>query len=326
VITLNKRRFLQGTVASLGIAVAGKAVADQYPARPIHFIVPFTPGAGTDRTARILAQKLEPILGQPVIVENHGGASGSIGTNLAAKAAPDGYTWVLGHDPALTINQHLRTMPYDALRDFVPVSLIARVPLVLITNPKMASNSVQEIVKLAQANPGKMTISSSGNGSSGHLAAEVFMFATGTKFLHVPFKGQAEAITDVLAGRIDLNFTAIADILSLAKSGALKVMVNGSPKRFEGLANVPTMAEIGYPGFDVSAFHGLLMPSGVPQAIIDKINTTVDAILRMPDVSATFEGLGLFPVGGKPDRLAELLKSDSARWVRVISEAGITGE
>jgi tripartite-type tricarboxylate transporter receptor subunit TctC len=323
-IALNKRRFLQATIAGLGVAFAGKASAEEYPSRPIHLIVPFTPGGGTDRTARILAQKLEPMLGQPVIVENHGGASGSIGTNLAAKAAPDGYTWVLGSDPPFTINQHLRTLPYDPLRDFVPVSLLIRVPLVLIANPKMTANSVQEIIKAAKGNPGKMTISSSGNGSSGHLAAEVFMFATGTKFLHVPFKGQAEAVTDVLAGRIDLNFTAIADVLSLVKSGALKVIVNGSPERFEGLPDVPTMQELGYPGFDVSAFHGLLMPTGVPQAIVDKVNVAVDAVLR--EVSGTFKALGLFPVGGKAERLTELLKSDSDRWATIIRQAGITGD
>jgi tripartite-type tricarboxylate transporter receptor subunit TctC len=322
--SLSKRRFMLASLLGIDALATDSTFADNYPSRPIRFIVPFTPGAGTDRTARILAQKLTMLLGQSVIVENHGGASGAIGTQLVARAAPDGYTWVLGHDPAFTINQHLRKMPYDALRDFVPVSLIVKVPLVLVANPKVPATSVQTLVALAKSEPGKMTISSSGNGSSGHLAAEVFMFSTGTKLLHVPYKGQAEALTDVLAGRIDLNFTAIADIMGLAKSGSLKVLAIGATKRFEGLPEVPTVAEAGYPGFDVSAWHGLLMPAGTPMAIVEKINASVNTVLAMPDVANSFAQAGLFPVGGKPDVLAQLLRSDSVRWAGVIREANIT--
>jgi tripartite-type tricarboxylate transporter receptor subunit TctC len=325
-VKINRRRFLATSSALIGTLAAGHVSAYDYPNRPIRFVVPFTPGAGTDRTARILAEKLGPMLGQPIVVENRGGASGAIGTDFVSKAAPDGYTWVLGHDPAFTINQHLRKMPYDALRDFVPVALITHVPLVLVANPKLKANSIQELVRMAQADPGKLTISSSGNGTSGHLAAEVFMFATDTKLLHVPYKGQAEAVTDVLAGRIDLNFTAIADILSLARSNKLKVLAIGAPQRFEGLPDVPTVAECGYPNFDVSAFHGLLMPAGTPAAIVSRINGEVNRVLATPDVKQTFENLGLFPVGGEPDRLAHLLKSDSDRWAGVIREANIRVE
>jgi tripartite-type tricarboxylate transporter receptor subunit TctC len=196
--------------------------------------------------------------------------------------------------------------------------------LVLVANPKLGIHSVQDLVAMAKAKPGKLTFSSSGYGSSGHLAAEVFMFATKTNLLHVPFKGQAEAITDVLAGRIDVNFTAIADIVSLAKTGELTVLAIGAPQRFHGMPDIPTVAECGYPGFDVSAFHGLLMPAHTPQGIIDKINAAVNTVLAMPDVKSTFETVGLFPVGGTPDVLAQRLEKDSARWAQIISDAHIT--
>jgi tripartite-type tricarboxylate transporter receptor subunit TctC len=323
-ITLNRRRLLTACTVGIGALATRRAWADDYPNRLIRFVVPFNPGAGTDRTARILAQKFGPMFGQPIVVENRGGASGSIGTDFAAKAAPDGYTWVLGHDPAFTINQHLRKLPYDPINDFAPVSLIVNVPLVLVANPKLGIHSVQDLVAMAKAKPGKLTFSSSGYGSSGHLAAEVFMFATKTNLLHVPFKGQAEAITDVLAGRIDVNFTAIADIVSLAKSGELTVLAIGAPQRFHGMPDIPTVAECGYPGFDVSAFHGLLMPAHTPQGIVDKINAAVNTVLAMPDVKNTFETVGLFPVGGTPDVLAQRLEKDSARWAQIISDAHIT--
>jgi tripartite-type tricarboxylate transporter receptor subunit TctC len=299
------------------------AAAQDYPTRPIRLIVPFTPGAGTDATARILAQKLTGLLGQPVVVDNHGGASGAIGTDMAAKSAPDGYTWVLGHDPAFTINQHLRKMPYDALRDFAPVSLLAKVPLVLVASPSVKANTVQELVALAKAQPGKLTMSSSGNGTSGHLAAAVFMAATGTNLYHVPYKGQAEAVNDLVAQRVDLNFSAIPNVQALAKAGKLKIIAIGAPRRFPGLPDVPTIAEAGYPNFDVSAWHGLLVPAGTPPAIVQKINAAVVEVFRMPDVSARFEGLGLYPVGSKPEVLAQLLKTESARWAQVIKDANI---
>ncbi len=325
-ISIDRRRLLANCAAGICALTASRALADDYPNRLIRFVVPFNPGAGTDRTARILAQKFGPMFGQPIVVENRGGASGSIGTDFAAKAPADGYTWVLGHDPAFTINQHLRKLPYDPVKDFVPVSLIVNVPLVLVADPKLGVHSVQDLVAMAKAKPGKLTYSSSGYGSSGHLAAEMFTFATGVNLLHVPFKGQAEAITDVLAGRIDVNFTAIADIESLAKSGQLIVLAIGAPQRFQGMPDVPTIAECGYPGFDVSAFHGLLMPARTPQPIVEKINGAVNTVLAMPDVRNTFETVGLFPVGGSPDVLAERLKNNSARWAQIIREAHITAE
>lgn len=266
--------------------------------------MPYTPGGGADRTARLLAQHLPALLGQPVVVENRGGASGAIGTELVAKSAPDGHTWVMGTDPPFTITPHMRKLPFDPVRDFEPVVLISKVPLVLVASPSTGTASLAEIVKRAQAAPNQVTAASSGNGSSAHLAAGMLMSTTGTQLFHVPYKGQAEAIADVVAGRADLNFSAIENVLSLIKAGRLKAVAIGSDKRFSGLPDVPTVAESGYPGFDVAAWHGLLVPAHTPPAIVKRINEAVNKVLQMPEVIARFELGGLQPMGGRPTRCA----------------------
>lgn len=317
------RRCALAIFATMLCLLVNVSSAQDYPNRPIRFIVPFTPGAGADTVARLLAQHLLPVLGQPIVVENRGGASGAIGTDIAAKAAPDGYTWVFGHDPAFTINPHLRKMPYDALKDFASVSLLTRVPLVLVANPGLGLTDLAGLIALAQKSPGKLTIASSGNGTSGHLAAEVLMSATNIKLLHVPYRGQSEAVMDTVSGRTDLNFSAIPNILSLAQSAKLIVLANGSNQRFAGLPTVSTVAESGFAGFDVSAWHGLLMPVGVSAAVIKKVNDSVNIVLQQPEVANKLSSMGLYSIGGTPEVLAQLLKTDSARWANVIRDANI---
>ena len=321
---LNRRHLLLATGASL--SRLPQAFGDEFFDGPIHFVVPFAPGAGADRTARIMADRLAPMLGQPIVVENRGGASGEIGTRFVVRSKPDGQTWLLGHDPPLTINQHLRHVPYDALHELTAVSLLTHVPLFLATNPQLEANTVPELIKLAQAKPGQITFASSGYGTSAHLAGAMLMFATKTKMLHVPFKGQADAVTDVLAGRIDFTFTAIGDIQGLVKAGSLKVLAVGSPKRFAGLPDIPGFAEYGYPDFDASAFHAILMPAKVPAAVVSRVNGAVDTVMKMPEVASHFERLGLVPVGGKPEQLAELLRSDTERWATIIRESHMSAE
>lgn len=309
-------------VASAG----GSALAQDFPSKPIRLVVPYTPGGGADRVARLLAQHLPPLLGQPVVVDNRGGASGAIGTDLVAKAPADGYTWVMGTDPPFTINPHLRKMPFDPFKDFEPVVLVSKVPLVMVATPTLRADNVAELVKLAQATPSKITFATSGSGSSAHLAAGLLMSTTSTRLFHVPYKGQAEAIADVVAGRSDLNFTAIESVLGLIKAGKLKAIAIGSDRRFPGLPGVPTVAEAGYPGFDVSAWHGLLVPAGTPPATITRINEAVNKVLQIPDVIARYEQGGLHPVGGPPDALRQLLRTDSERWAKVIRDGGIKAE
>lgn len=325
-----KRRLCLSVAASLAAALlAGTSVpalAQDFPSKPIRFIVPYTPGGGADRTARLLAQHLPALLGQPVVVENRGGASGAIGTELVAKSTPDGHTWVMGTDPPFTITPHMRKLPFDPVKDFEPVVLISKVPLVLVASPSTGTASLAEIVQRAQAAPNRVTAASSGNGSSAHLAAGMLMSTTGTQLFHVPYKGQAEAIADVVAGRADLNFSAIENVLSLIKAGRLKAVAIGSDKRFSGMPDVPTVAESGYPGFDVAAWHGLLVPAHTPPAIGKRINEEVNKVLQMPEVIARFEQGGLQPMGGPPDALRQLIQRDSERWGKVIRDNGIKAE
>lgn len=325
-----KRRLCLSVAAALAaVLLAGAplpAPAQDFPSKPIRFIVPYTPGGGADRTARLLAQHLPALLGQPVVVENRGGASGAIGTELVAKSTPDGHTWVMGTDPPFTITPHMRKLPFDPVKDFEPVVLISKVPLVLVATPSTGTASLAEIIKRAQASPNQVTAASSGNGSSAHLAAGMLMSTTGTQLFHVPYKGQAEAIADVVAGRADLNFSAIENVLSLIKAGRLRAVAIGSDKRFSGLPDVPTVAESGYPGFDVAAWHGLLVPAGTPPAIVARINEAVSKVLQMPEVVARFEQGGLQPMGGAPAALKQLIQRDSERWGKVIRDNGIKAE
>lgn len=319
-------RALAPALAALALIAFGPAAAQDYPTKIIRLVVPYTPGGGADRMARLLSQYLPPILGQNVVVDNKGGASGAIGTELVARSAPDGYTWVMGTDPPFTINPHLRQQPFDAVRDFAPVVLVAKVPLVLVARPGLPANDIPELVKLAREQPGKITAASSGTGSSAHLAAELLATTAGVKFFHVPYKGQNEAISDVMSGRVDLNFSAIESVAGLIKAGKLKAIAIGSDRRFAGLPGVKTIAESGYPGFDVAAWHGLLVPAGTPPAIIAKINDAVNKVLQIPDVQSRLEQGALQAVGGPPDALAQLITSDSARWAKVIRDAGIKPE
>ena len=310
----------------LSLACAPQAFSQAWPARPIHWIVPYAPGAGTDTTARMLVDKLSSALGQPIVVENRGGAGGAIGTLAGAKAPPDGYTWTFASDPPFTINPNLRRLPFDPQKDFVAVSLLAKVPLVLVVKPTLAAKTVAELVALARAEPGRLTVSSSGNGSSGHLAGEYFKAVTTTDILHVPYKGQAEAVNDVVAGRVDMNFSAIGNVLQLAASGRLRIIAIASTARFSGLPELPTIAESGYPGFEIAAFHGLLMPAGTPEPIVTRVNAEVTKLLRSPEVAARMFGLGFFPVGGAPVELERLIRADTEKWGKLISSSGIKAE
>ncbi len=314
-------------VLGLTMMCPSAGIAQNFPSKRILWIVPYTPGAGGDTVARLLAPKLSLALdGQPVVVENRGGAGGAIGTAAGAKAVPDGYTWVFGSDPPFTINPNFRKMPFDPVRDFVPVSFIARVPLVLVVRPTLAAGSLKELVALAKASPGTLNGSSSGNGSSSHLALELLKATAGVNIGHVPYKGQAEALTDVLAGRVDMTFSSIGTVESNIKAGKLRAIAIGSPERFEGMPNLPTVAESGYQGFDVSAWHGLLMPAGTPSEIVVRVNEEISKALKAPDVAGRMRSLGYIPVGGPPAELEKLIKGDTEKWGKVIRDARIQVE
>lgn len=310
--------------AATAIAIAAFPVAaDWKPQKPIRFIVPFAPGAATDITARTISDRLAASLGQPLVIENQGTASGIVGTDHGAKAAADGYTWTLAHDPPFTILPHLRTLPYDPLKDFEPVSMIANIPMVLVVRPTLPVNNIQELLTMARAQPGKLTIASSGSGATSHLAAELFKYETKIDLLHVPYKGQAQAVTDVLGGQVDMIFSSFGPVIPHIKAGKLKALGVSVPRRFASIAQVPTISESGVPGFDFSVWTGIAMPVGTPREIRDQVNAAVTKALEAPEVRERFATLGYEPVGGSADVLRKKIGDDYAKWRTVLKAANI---
>lgn len=314
-------------VAAIVVLVNSATSAQSFPSKRILWIVPYTPGAGSDTVARLLSPKLSQALGgEPIVIENRGGAGGAIGTAIGAKAAPDGYTWIFGSDPPFTINPNLKPMPFDPVKDFVPVSFLSRVPLVLVVRPSLPVNNLKELIEFAKAKPGSLNGSSSGNGSSSHLALELLKSAAGINVVHVAYKGQAEALTDVIAERIDMTFSSVGTVSAHLKAGKLRAIAIGSPERFDGMLELPTVAEQGFPHFDVSAWHGLLMPAGTPPEIVTRVNQEVARALKTAEVAEKMRGMGYIPVGGPPSALEQLIKGDLEKWGKVIREAGIKAD
>ena len=313
-----------------GLCLIAGAMAPSYaqwvPTKSIKMIVPYAPGGAADLTARLMAEQLALALGQPMIVENRAGGGGVIGADLLAKAVPDGHTISFGSDPPFTINPHLNSMPYDALKSFSHVSLVANLPLVLVVNPqKMQVKNVAELIALAKANPGKFTIASSGNGSSGHLAAELFKHEAEINLVHVPYKGQAPANTDMISGHVDVTFSSIGPATQHFKSGRLIPLAVSTSSRFSGLPEVPSLAET-LKGFDIGVWLGLTYPAGTPQAAIDRISQESDKILHTPAVMERFKALGYVPVGGKPEVLKNRIESDYKRFGEIIRANNIKGD
>ena len=312
-----------GLGVALGFGLPA-AAADWAPARPVKLLVPYTPGAGADITARLISERLSPALGQPVVVTNQGGGGGVIGTDAGAKSAPDGHTLVFGSDIAFTINPQLKTTPYDPVKDFEPVSLFVNLPMILLVNPqKVPVNNVKELIALAKAKPGAYSIASAGNGSSHHFAAEFLKYKAGIDLLHVPYRGAAQALTDVLGGQADMMFISPASVMAHLKSGKVKAIGISVLKRLPSLPDVATLAESGVPDYDVGIWMGVLYPAHTPAAAIERVNTELNKILEMPDVKARIADLGYAPGGGKPDILAKRIASDSAMYRKLIKDANI---
>ncbi len=299
------------------------ASAQWKPDRPIRLIVPFAPGAATDISARTISDHLAAELGQPLVIENQGAASGMVGTEAGARAAPDGHTWTLAHDPPFTILPHVRKLGYDPLKDFEPVSMIATIPMVLVVRPGLPVNSIRELIDAARANPGKMTIASSGTGATSHLAAELFKYETKTDILHVPYKGQAQGVADVLGGQVDMIFSSFGPVVPHIQSGRLKALGVSVEKRYASMPQVPTIAESGVPGFDFSVWTGIAVPAGTPQDIRERIHAAVTKALQAPEVRKRFDTLGFVPGDGDPAQLRKKIEGDHAKWKHVIKAANI---
>jgi tripartite-type tricarboxylate transporter receptor subunit TctC len=317
-------RPFHGLIAGVLLAAcAATASAQSFPSKPIRIVVPFPPGGTTDVLARAAAQKLSDTLGQPAVVDNRPGAAGNIGAELVAKSPPDGYTLLMGTVGTHAINPALYPkMPYDHIRDFAPVILVAGVPNVLVVNPSLPVNSVQELVAYARANPGKLNFASSGSGTSIHLSGELFKTAAGLSMTHVPYKGSAPALMDLIGGQVQLMFDNLPSALPQIKAGKLKALAVTSRERAPALPNVPTIAESGFPGFEASSWFGLLAPAGTPQPVIATINGEVAKWLASPDAKEKLLAQGANAAGGTPEDFAKHIAAETAKWQKVVKESG----
>ena len=309
-------------LASIGLSMPAASAAD-YPTKPIRIVVPFPPGGTTDILARAVAQKLSETWNQQVIVDNRPGAGGNIGADLVAKAAPDGYTLVMGTVGTHAINPNLyRKMPYDHVKDFAPIILVAGVPNVLVVNPSLPVHTVRELIDYAKANPGKLNFASSGNGTSIHLSGELFKTMANVQMTHVPYKGSAPALADLLGGQVQLMFDNLPSSLGLIKGGKLRAVAVTSTTRAAALPDVPTIAESGLPGFEASSWFGLLAPAGTPHDIVAKLNGVIAAWLATPDAKDKLLAQGAIAAGGSPEAFAKHIDSETSKWAKVVKASG----
>jgi len=311
-------------LAALAISAAH---AEVYPSKPVRMIVAYPPGGGTDIVGRMVAQKLGEALGQPVVVENRGGASGNIGTELAARAVPDGYTVLMGNVAPNAINVSLfRNLPYDPVADFAPVTLVASTPNILVVHPTTPARTVKEVIALAKAKPGALNFASAGVGSSSHLAGELFRILAGADIVHVPYKGAGPAMVDVLSGQVQLYFATMPAAMPHVKSGRLAPVAVTSARRSQALPGLPTIAESGVSGYEASTWYGLLAPARTPGAAVARLHEGVVKILADAAVREKLADQGFEPVGDSPGEFAAYIKSEIAKWGKVIRDAGIRPE
>lgn len=317
------------TVFAVLAAVAAPALAQGtaagYPSKSLRLIVPFPPGGGNDILARTLGQRLAEVVSQQVVVDNRGGAGGALGATIAANATPDGYTLFLGSVGNLAQNPALKpNLPYNPVRDFAPAALVATSSFILAVHPSVQAKSVQELIALAKASPGKLTYASAGTGSSLHMAGELFKHATATDMLHVPYKGTGPAMADLVSGRVQLIFSTMPPALPQIKSGKLRALGVTTAKRAAAAPEVPTIAESGVKGFNVANWQGVLAPAQTPAAIVKKLNQHILAALRLPGMTEALAAQGLEPAGGKPEEFGALIKSEIAKYTQVVKAAKIT--
>ncbi len=311
---------LLGVVA---FALSTFAVAQTWPAKPIKWIVPFAPGGTTDILARTIGEKLTVALGQPVIVENKPGAGGGVGAEFTAKAPPDGYTIMGGTISTHAINASLyKSLPYDPVKDFVPITLIVRLPNLLVVNPDIPAKNVTELIMLLKANPGKYSFASSGNGTSQHLSGELFKSMAGVDMQHIPYKGSPPALQDVVGGQVAMTFDNITTAWPLAKGGKLRALAVTTAKRSAVAPDVPTLSESGLAGYEVGSWQGVFAPAGTPPAIVKRLNAEIVKIINMPDVKEKLIGLGAEPVGNTSEEFAALVKTEVVKWAEVVKKSG----
>jgi tripartite-type tricarboxylate transporter receptor subunit TctC len=324
---MNRSMLATLAVAALGALAPGLAWPQAYPAKPVRLIVPFPPGGSTDIVARIVAQKLGDRLGQQVVVENRGGAGGTIGTEVVARATPDGYTLGVASTSTHAVAPSVYTkLGYDPVKDFAPVSLVAVSPYLLVVHPDVQVKSLQEFVAYVKARPGKLNYASAGTGSTTHLAMEMLKSAAGLYIVHIPYNGNGPAGTAVIAGQVEALFGSLPAVLPHAKSGRVRPIAVGTPKRSPSLPDVPTVAESGFPGFEASLWLAIMAPAGAPPAVVDRLHKEIVAVIGSPDAADALAKAGAEPISSTPAELAGMVKDGVGKYAKIVKQAGIKTE
>lgn len=315
---------LAAILAASAALATSTARADDYPSRPIKLIVPYAAGGGADSVARIVAKRVSETIGQPIIIENRGGAGSIIGTEVVQKADPDGYTLLLGQSGPISINPAIyRNLRYDPVKDFAPVTMTTAYPYVLVVNPKLPAKDLREFVALAKAKPGEFNYGTTGVGAANHLVSELFNGKAGLKMTHIPYRGTALAVTDLIAGQVTMVFADPISALAHIQAGTLRALAVTSKERSPVAPEVPTIAESGYPGFDAIAWHGILAPARTPPAIVKKLNDEIVKALKDPDTKALLEKQAMQTVGDTPEAFAAFIGQDIAIWKEVATQANV---
>jgi tripartite-type tricarboxylate transporter receptor subunit TctC len=305
------------------ICLAEGASPQGYPAKPIRIVVGFPPGGGNDIIARMVGAKMQEAWGQPVVVDNKPGANSIIAAEFVAKSAPDGYTLLVNATGGMSVNPVLYTkLPYDSLKDFVPISMVGSFPLVLVVHPSVPAKSVAELVAYAKSNPGKLAYGSAGSGSLPHLATELFKASTGTDIVHVPYKGGGPMVTDLLGGTVQVVIGDQANLMPHVKSGKLRALAVASPRRSANYPDIPTIAEGGVPGFQAVAWNGLVGPAGLPPEVVKRVHEAFAKVMALPDVREKLQGGGLDPVGDSPEEFGRFIPAEIAKWSKIAKDVG----
>ncbi len=324
---MKNTKRLAAALFALALLPTGTATAQAWPTKPIRLMVPFPPGGSTDIVARIVAQKLSERLGQSMVIENRGGAGGTIGTSAIAKSAPDGYNLAVASTSTHVVAPGVYPkLDYDPVKDFAPIGLMAVSPYLLVVNPAVPAKTLKELVALAKERPGKLNYASAGVGSTTHLAMEMLKAVSGTYMLHIPYNGNGPAGTAVVGGQVEMLFGSLPALLPHAKSGRVRPLVVGTPKRSPSLPDVPTVSESGYPGFDASLWLALVAPAGTPQPIIDRVNKELVALIASPDTREALDKAGAEPLTGTSADLAAMIRDGIPKYAKIIKASGIKAE
>jgi tripartite-type tricarboxylate transporter receptor subunit TctC len=327
IIVRRFRRKVALAAALLLFAGACCAQPESFPQKPVHFVVGFTPGGPSDILARALGQKLAEAWSQQVLIENRPGAGGNVAAEAVAKSAPDGYTWLLGNNSILATNQSLyRTLGYDPVKDFAPVALVAIQPNILVVNPQLPVHSVKELIAFAKTHPGKLNYASSGSGAAAHLAGELFKAMTGVDMVHVPYKGAQPALTDVIAGQAQLMFATSASAIPYIKAGRLRALAVTTARRSASVPELPTVSEAGVPGFEAITWHGVVVPSATPAALVERLNRDVVGVLSDPELRERLASLGAETAPGTPRDFADYIAREIPKWTQVVKDSGARAE